>query len=63
MNQSQKSTPDLEKFRQFVRGIVNVPHAELKAALDAEKKAKARERDARKSINNEQKPDHHQPSR
>jgi hypothetical protein len=47
MKTNPQSAPDFEKFRQFVRGIVNVPHSELKAALDAEKKAKARKRATR----------------
>lgn len=43
------ATPDFEKFRRFVRGIVNVPHSELKATLEAEKKARARKRAAKKA--------------
>jgi hypothetical protein len=33
-------TGDFEKFKDFARQILSVPHSEIKAQLDAEKAAK-----------------------
>ena len=33
-------TGDFEKFKDFARKLMSVPHSELKARLDAEKEAK-----------------------
>jgi len=33
---------DFDKFREFMKRLVAVPHSEIKAKLDAEKRAKQR---------------------
>jgi len=38
----QNDVGDFDKFTDFMRRLVAVPHAEIKAKLDAEKKAKKR---------------------
>jgi hypothetical protein len=40
MAQGQKNNEEWDKFAQAMRQIVSVPHAEIKAHLDAEKEAK-----------------------
>ena len=35
-------TGDFDKFTDFMRRLVAVPHSEIKAKMDAEKKAKRR---------------------
>jgi hypothetical protein len=37
---TSESNPSWEKFQDAMRQIVSVPHAEIKAHLDAEKEAK-----------------------
>jgi len=37
-------TGDFDRFTHFMRQLVSVPHSEIKAKLDAEKRAKARKR-------------------
>lgn len=45
--QSAKNvTGDFGQFKNFVRRLVAVPHSEIKAKLDAEKRAKTRKRKA-----------------
>jgi hypothetical protein len=42
---STKNEPgDFAKFTNFMRRLVAVPHSEIKAKLDAEKRAKARKK-------------------
>jgi hypothetical protein len=42
-NQSAKNvTGDFDRFTGFMKRLVAVPHSEIKAKLDAEKKAKKR---------------------
>ena len=44
---SAKNEPgDFGKFTNFMRRLVAVPHSEIKSKLDAEKRAKARKREA-----------------
>lgn len=38
------------KFTDFMRRLIQVPHAEIKAKLDAEKKTKAIKRASRASV-------------
>jgi len=40
---------DWDRFKNFVRGIVNVPHSEIKRELDKEKKQKERRKRAKTS--------------
>jgi hypothetical protein len=37
---AKNPTGDFDKFTNFMRRLVAVPHSEIKAQLDAEKKAK-----------------------
>jgi hypothetical protein len=39
---SQKKNTEFDKFDSTMRGLLRVPHSEIKAKLDAEKKAKKR---------------------
>jgi hypothetical protein len=39
---AKNETGDFGKFTNFMRKLVAVPHSEIKAKLDAEKRAKAR---------------------
>jgi hypothetical protein len=39
---AKNPTGDFGQFTNFMRRLVAVPHSEIKAKLDAEKKAKAR---------------------
>jgi hypothetical protein len=39
---AKNSTGDFGQFTNFMRRLVAVPHSEIKAKLDAEKRAKAR---------------------
>jgi hypothetical protein len=41
---AKNPTGDFDKFTNFMRRLVAVPHSEIKAKLDAEKKAKKRKR-------------------
>jgi hypothetical protein len=40
-------TGDFDKFTNFMRRLVAVPHSEIKAKLDAEKQAKQKKRASR----------------
>jgi hypothetical protein len=42
-------TGDFDKFTNFMRRLVSVPHSEIKAKLDAEKRSKQKKRDSRAS--------------
>ena len=43
-NPAKNVEGDFGKFTNFMRRLVAVPHAEIKAKLDAEKRAKQRKR-------------------
>ncbi len=43
---AKNPTGDFDKFTKFMRQLVAVPHSEIKAKLDAEKRAKARKQKA-----------------
>jgi len=40
MSQKSAQSGDFDKFTDFMRQLIAVPHSELKARLDAEKEAK-----------------------
>jgi len=40
---------EFERFSRFVRGIVNVPHSEIKRKLDAEQKSREKKKRAKTS--------------
>lgn len=42
-----KSNTEYDRFETFVKEILKVPHSEIKAKLDAEKRAKKRKRSKR----------------
>jgi hypothetical protein len=42
-------TGDFDKFTNFMRRLVAVPHSEIKAKLDAEKRTKQKKRASRAS--------------
>ena len=35
---------EFDRFKNFLHGLISVPHSEIKAQLDAEKKAKKRKK-------------------
>jgi hypothetical protein len=37
---AKNETGDFERFKEFARRVVRVPHSQIKAKLDAEKEAK-----------------------
>lgn len=39
-----RHTPEYERFDNMMQRLIRVPHAEIKAKLDAEKRAKARKK-------------------
>jgi hypothetical protein len=41
---AKNPTGDFDKFTNFMRRLVAVPHAEIKAKLDAEKQVKQRQK-------------------
>jgi hypothetical protein len=43
-NPAKNQTGDFDKFKNFMQRLVAVPHSEIKAKLDAEKRAKKRKR-------------------
>ena len=43
---SAKTSSDFDRFSNFMRRLIAVPHSEIKAQLDAEKKAKRASRDS-----------------
>ena len=48
--QSAKSdSGDFDRFKNFMQRLVAVPHSEIKAKLDAEKRAKMRRRTSKAS--------------
>jgi len=46
---AKNETGDFDRFKNFMQRLVAVPHSEIKAKLDAEKKAKARKRTSKTS--------------
>lgn len=40
VNPAKNDTGDFERFKDFARRVVRVPHSQIKAQLDAEKEAK-----------------------
>jgi hypothetical protein len=48
-NPAKNQTGDFDKFKNFMQRLVAVPHSEIKAKLDAEKKTKARKRTSKTS--------------
>ena len=44
MNQQVKKTPEYRRFENALQTVLRVSHSELKADLDAEKKAKKQRR-------------------
>jgi hypothetical protein len=44
-----KTSSEFENFRQFVRGIVNVPGAEIKQQIEREKQERAKKKRAKTS--------------
>jgi hypothetical protein len=46
---AKNDTSDFAKFTDFMKRLVAVPHTEIKAQLDAEKKAKKQKRASRAS--------------
>lgn len=44
-----KANPEYDNFKSLLRKVVSVPHSEIKAALDAEKRTRSRRR-KRKSV-------------
>jgi hypothetical protein len=45
-NPAKNPKGDFGQFTDFMRRLVAVPHSEIKAKLDAEKRAKSRKRNA-----------------
>jgi hypothetical protein len=48
-NPAKNQTGDFDKFTNFMQRLVAVPHSEIKAKLDAEKRAKKRKRTSKTS--------------
>lgn len=48
-----KKTQEYEKFRNLTDNLLSVPHAEIKAKLDAEKEAKKRKKSKKSSASRE----------
>ena len=46
---AKNPTGDFDKFTNFMRRLVAVPHSEIKAKLDAEKRMKQKKRASRAS--------------
>jgi hypothetical protein len=44
-----KKKTEYDKFTDFVDGVIKVPHSEVKAKLDAEKRAKKRKKSRKSS--------------
>jgi len=49
MKSNRKTSPEYDKFENFMKRLVAVPHSEIKAKLDAEKRAKQRKKRAKSS--------------
>jgi hypothetical protein len=50
---AKNPTGDFDKFTKFMRRLVAVPHSEIKAKLDAEKRAKMRKRSSASRVSPE----------
>lgn len=46
---AKNDTGDYDRFKNFMQRLVAVPHSEIKAQLDAEKRAKKRKRTSKTS--------------
>ena len=46
---AKNDTGEFDRFTDFMRRLVSVPHSEIKAKLDAEKRAKTRKRTSKAS--------------
>jgi hypothetical protein len=44
MKSTTKNTSEFDNFSRFVRGILNVPHTEIKRKLDAEQKRREKKK-------------------
>lgn len=40
MKTEPKTSPEFDNFRNFVKAVISVPHSQIKAKLDEEKKLK-----------------------
>jgi len=49
----KKKTNDYERFENLTRQLVSVPHSEIKAKLDEEKKEKERKKSKKSSASRE----------
>jgi len=49
MKPDPKTSPEFDRFTSFMKRLVAVPHSEIKAKLDAEKKSKQRKKRAKTS--------------
>jgi hypothetical protein len=49
MKPDPKTSPEFERFEGFMKRLVAVPHSEIKAKLDAEKRSKQRKKRAKTS--------------
>jgi hypothetical protein len=49
MKTEPKTSPEFDNFRNFVKAVISVPHSEIKAKLDEEKKSKERKKRAKAS--------------
>ena len=49
MKSESKPSPESDRFTSFMKRLVAVPHSEIKAKLDAEKRAKQRKKRAKTS--------------
>jgi hypothetical protein len=47
MKSDEETSPEFERFSQFVRKVVSVPHSEIKRQLDKEKKQRERQKKKR----------------
>jgi hypothetical protein len=49
MTSNPKTSKEFERFTSFMKRLVAVPHSEIKAKLDAEKRGKQRKKRAKTS--------------
>ncbi len=49
MKSNSKTSPDFDNFTRFVRGIVNVPGAEVRAEIEREKRERQKKKRAKPS--------------
>lgn len=58
-NPAKSQTGDFDKFTNFMQRLVAVPHSEIKAKLDAEKRDKKRKRTSKTSASGRASSDRH----